>query len=401
MKKRILFVIPYLVDGGAERALSNITNHFPDDWEIHILVNNDKIVNYSCKGEIFSVGIEKEAKTDSVWFQFCAFLKRIAKLRELKKKNGYLACISFLDSANVANILTGKKGGKIIVSVRSSLNGRARLPQYRYIANPLVRLTYNKADYVIAVSQGIANELIEQYGIRKKRVRTIENGYDLRGLRHMALNPLDSDVASFMDGKKNFITSGRLSEEKGQWHLIRAFSEITKQRNDVGLIFVGDGPLRGYLEELVNAYHIKDKVLFTGFTANPYKIIQQSDVFVLPSLFEGFPNSLAEAMCLGIPCIATDFLTGARELLCPTIVGESETIYHAKEVEYGILSPLCSGKMYSGREPLEEAEQQLLKAMNLMLDPEINLHYCEKSLDRGRMLDIAGAVEKWIDVSME
>lgn len=399
--KKILFVISYLDKGGAERALSNITNNMPKDWEIDILVNSNKVIDYEYRGNIISLGIDETPKMTSVLFHIRLFFKRLRQLKKMKKQNGYVACVSFLDSANVVNILSKTKGCKTIVSIRCSLTGRARSPQYRFIANPLVRLTHNRADCVVAVSQGIANELIDKYGIRSEKVRTIENGYDLCEMHQLAEKRIDNEIEQFIQGKKIFVTSGRLDEQKGQWHLIRAFSELAKTRTDIGLIVLGTGSLQNYLQELVTDYCLEDKVFFAGFCTNPYQILYHSDVFVLPSMFEGFPNSLAEAICLGMPCIATDFQTGARELLDPSVVGDGRDIQYVKEGEYGILSPLCSGNMYSSQEPLEQAELQLSVAMKLLLNAEMNECYRKKSLERRKMLDIDSAVKKWVDISLE
>lgn len=164
--KRVLFVISYLDKGGAERVLSNITIHFPQEWDIDILVNDDRVIDYPFRGSILTLGIKENPKTDSVFFQLKVLLKRIRRLRQLKKRGNYQACVSFLDSANVANILSGKRFCRIILSVHSSLKQSAKLPQYKYIVNPLVRLLYNYADRIVAVSEGVRKELVNYLGLR-------------------------------------------------------------------------------------------------------------------------------------------------------------------------------------------------------------------------------------------
>lgn len=396
--KKVLFVISYLDKGGAERALSNITMNMPDDWECDILVNSDKVIDYPYKANIITLNIGKEAKTDSILFQFSAFIRRVTKLHKLKRVCGYTACISFLDSANIANILSGNRYCKTIVSIRSSMIGRARVKQYKYLANPMVRMTYNFADKVVAVSRGITQELVSQYGISPNKVKTIENGYNLNELKRMASEEISRDIKEFAEGKLLVITSGRLTHEKGQWHLIRAFSEVAKRIPNVGLIILGDGPLSSYLNELVVEYHLEGKVIFPGFVSNPYSILAKADIFVLSSVFEGFPNAMAEALCLGIPCIATDFPTGARELLAPDIIANSVVVDEVKYEEYGIITPICSGERYKG-EPLEKAEELLEEAIcKLCVDEELRRHYSEKSYERSGDLEIANVIKQWIEV---
>ena len=194
---------------------------------------------------------------------------------------------------------------------------------------------------------------------------------------------------------------GRLSEEKGTWHLIRAFSQVQQKTPEAGLLIVGEGNLSDYLQNLTKEYGIEQNVFFTGFVRNPYKILAKADVYAITSLFEGFPNALAEALCLSIPSIATDFRTGARELLEPQSLEDDESITTLVEAEYGLLTPLCSGIKYTAEVPLEDAEQKLVQALLYMLDEQKNSYYRKKSLEKSRMLDIDSTIQKWLTVILE
>ena len=136
------------------------------------------------------------------------------------------------------------------------------------------------------------------------------------------------------------VTAGRLVDVKGYQHLIRAFAETQKQIRDAMLIIAGEGELEESLKELAKNCKIADSVFFAGFTKNLYRLVSKADAFVMTSLYEGFPNAMAEAVCLGIPCIATDFHAGAREILAPDIADSAVQIEEMTEVEYGILVPL-------------------------------------------------------------
>lgn len=399
-RKKILFVIPYLVEGGAERALSNITMHFPMDWDIDILVNDDKVIDYPFRGNIMALGITEKPKTSSVLFQFRVFLRRARKLRNLKKAKKYQACISFLDSANVANILSGKRYCHVILSVRISLKQSAKSPQYRYIVNPLVKLLYHFADKVVAVSEGVRKELYTDFGLDRDNIITIENGYNIADIQHQGREELTAQERAVFSNKKIAATTGRLSAQKGQWHLIRAFTEVVKRIPDAQLIVIGSGELEGYLKKLTRECGIEEHVLFTGHAANPYQYLNNSDIFVLPSMYEGFPNALAEAICMQLPCISTDFRTGARELLAPDMDVQGTSVDNITEASYGILTPLCSGRKYQGiQEPLEQAEEYLAEAMILLLaDEEKRKIYRQKSKARSEALKIDTMVNKWVEV---
>ena len=398
--KKILFVIPYLVEGGAERALSNITTHFPPGWDIDILVNDDTVVDYLFKGNVITLGITGEAKTGSVMFQFRVFIKRVRRLRSLKNSRNYLACISFLDSANIANIVAGNSHCKTIVSVRVSLKQSAKKPQYRYVVNPLAKILYNTADKVVAVSEGVRNELIKDFKLKSQNVVTIENGYNLDELQSQAQRELTEKKRMVLDGRKVIITTGRLSEQKGQWHLIRAFTDVVKRIPDALLVVIGSGELEGYLKHLTQLCGMEQNVYFTGHVSNPYQYLSNAEVFILPSMREGFPNALAEALCIGVPCISTDFRTGARELLAPEVDVQGNGIEDIVEAEYGILTPLCSGRQYQDlQEPLEAAERYLAEAMiKLLTDDEKRNKYREKSKIRRESLKIETMISRWIEV---
>lgn len=398
--KKVLFVIPYLVEGGTERALSNITTFFPDDWQIDILVNDKKNAAYPFKGNIIELGFKGEPRTGSVLFQAKVFFKRTRRLKQLKKSGGYQACISFLDSANVANILSGKSFCKVIVSVRNSLVQQGKLPQYKYVVNPLVRLFYNYADKVIAVSRGVELELKENFGLRSDRLFTIENGYDFSVIEQQKQEMLTEQETKLFKGKKIITTTGRLTNQKGQWHLIRAFNEVVKRAPDTLLVIIGSGELEDYLKDMSKAYGLEKNIYFTGHAPNPYKYLCCTDVFVLTSLYEGFPNALAEAVCMGLPCIATDFRTGARELLAPDMDLLGEEVQCVTETQYGILTPVCSGKRYKDiHEPLEKAECFLADAVcSLLADENKRDEYQQRSLQRRETLDINAVVNKWVKV---
>lgn len=396
--KKVLFVISYLDKGGAERALSNITTHFPQEWDIDILVNDNSVIDYPFRGNILTLGITEKPKTSSVIFQLKVLVKRIKKLRQLKKRGNYQACVSFLDSANVANLLSGKRYCRVILSVRSSLKQASKLPQYKYIVNPLARILYNHADHVVAVSEEVRKELVNYLGLQPEKVVAIENGYDIDNINKLAQENLNGKMESLLIGKKVVMTAGRLAEPKGQWHLIRAFTVVVRHVPEALLVILGTGELKKYLEELVKRCNLEDRVIFAGYVSNPYQYEKYADVFVLPSLYEGFPNALAEALCLGLPCVATDFRAGAREILAPEMKTETEKIESILEAEYGILTPICSGVQYANlSSPLEPAEVCLAEALiELLEDKGKREEYSRRSRLRGKTLSIGEAVDKWV-----
>ncbi len=401
---RVLFVIPYMNEGGAQRALSNIQLHLPEGWQINTIINSETDTMFPIRGSIVRLIEKNNFKASSLAAQINVFLKRIRCISGQRKRNRYNACISFVDSANFSNIISSglerRTGTKTIISVRTSISEAAlKMPQYRYIVKPISRLLYRKADLVVSVSEELKKELIEYYGIRPEKIVTINNGFDIGEIRKLSEEDIPESVEHMIGRKRIVLTAGRLNSAKNQWHLIRAFKSVKDVVPESLLIIAGSGELESYLKEITKKLHLEKDVVFLGFEANVYRFMHRADVFVLPSAFEGFPNALVEALCSGAPCVASDFRTGAREILAPELLFVDRSINEVTECEYGLLSPACSGKRYRGNEPLEMAEIELAKAISCMLtDSNLNGKYRQKSIERSKFYDINHEINKWIDV---
>lgn len=400
MRKKVLFTIASLRGGGAERALSNIVTHFPDDWDVDILLNNERMIEYPYKGEIISLSLPDYRNGKTLIYFLQELFRRTRYLRIIKRKNHYDACISFLDSANISNILSGNRYCKTIVSMRLNMTSKKSGLLYRVSAFPLIKFLYSRADKIVAVSKEIELDVKKRFHIPAGKLTTIINGYDVVGIRCcMQKRP---EGARIPKGKKMVVTVGRLDSQKGQWHLIRAFAKVVKQEPDVVLYIIGTGEYEHYLRKLIHMHNMEKHILLIGFQSNPFWYNAQAEVFVLPSMYEGFPNALVEAMCCGIPCIATDFHSGAREILAPDMDIMGGRINDITEAQYGVLTPMCSGNMYQGIEPLELEEIKLAEAIVMLLhDKKKNQYYREQSIVRSDMMGIQAIVPQWLQVITE
>jgi glycosyltransferase involved in cell wall biosynthesis len=126
-------------------------------------------------------------------------------------------------------------------------------------------------------------------------------------------NPVNSIKKIECTPKNCIITIGRLSKEKGHLYLIEAFSRIKNYNWELRII--GDGPERIFLENLVKQKKIENQVVFYGYQKNFSIQLSESQIFVLPSLSEGFPNALIEAMSLPIACISSDCTAGPKDII--------------------------------------------------------------------------------------
>lgn len=176
--------------------------------------------------------------------------------------------------------------------------------------------TYRYFDKIISVSPEISHSnttKLKQYYCENTNNITVKNSIIPTEIIEQSLIE-DEIIASLNHDMFNFICVGRLSPEKGQDLLLKAFKLATDQGLDAHLLFVGDGPMLQDLLRLSTQLNLESKVSFLGHQNNPYNLIKSSDCLVLPSQYEGQGLVLIEALTLRIPCIAAD-IPAARGIL--------------------------------------------------------------------------------------
>jgi len=196
----------------------------------------------------------------------------------------------------------------IVASVHN-IYTRDRKIHRRIINQILAGLT----DKVVAVSEAVRRDIVAYDHVSADKVMVIHNGIELARFsgtdgsavrREFGIRP-DSTVIG---------TVGRLTEQKGHKYLFEAFAATVRGFPQLRLLIVGDGPQRAVLEQTAESLNIRDKVIFTGTRRDVPPMLAAMDVFVFPSLWEGMPNALAEAMAAGLPIIASD-IPQNRELI--------------------------------------------------------------------------------------
>ena len=183
----------------------------------------------------------------------------------------------------------------------------------------LKRCSYPRADAVVAVSQGVADDLAQNIGIPRDRIHVIYNPTFDDSIAQKAAEPLEHEW--FAAGQPPVILGvGRLTHQKDFPTLLRAFA-IVRAQVAARLVILGDGSDKAQLLALASQLGVGPDVQLPGFEVNPYKYVARAAVFILSSIYEGLPNTLIEAQALGVPAVSTDCPSGPREILMDGAAG--------------------------------------------------------------------------------
>jgi len=377
-QEQLSIFIRTMGEGGAQRVAYLLSNYLSSKY-------HTKIVTYYDVPPRYPVDIKKTLVHHSNWkiIRWIMFPIAIFKYHRYLKKEDVSISLSMLELDNFINIITcyfTKKQG--IISVHSMpslvLNNASKLSKIlSYITFTLARVTRTP---IIAVSNGVKEELVSIYKLDSNLISTLYNPLDIKEIQDLALIPVcKSQIPTI-------VTVGRLHPIKGQWHILRVFRKIQQIHPEYMLIIIGDGEERHYLESLANELDLKDNVLFLGWIDNPYKYISKSTVFVLSSLSEALPNVLVESMACACPIVATNCSPGIGEIL-----GTNNTC--------GIISKKMSGRKYKVNEPLDDGERDLYNnLLKILENPELREKMALECKERAKLFDVQIGIQKYVEL---
>lgn len=307
--KKVLFLVPTLSAGGAEKVLCNLVNHMDlnrFDVTVQTIVDTG-VFKKALRPEIHYKTIAK-SKTMAYLVQFVLSPAVVYRLF-IRQRKAYDAEVAFLEGS-AAKILSGScnRRAKKFAWIHTDLSTLDENTKV-FPTDEKARACYEKFDRIICVSRGVRNGFCAKYDLAEK-AEVRYNAFDDAAIREKA--EAFSDVPQGVGLR--MVAAGRLVPLKGYDRLLRVMAKLKADGTDCSLTLVGDGPEGDNLKALASQLGIEDRVFFVGFQENPYPYIKNAQLCVCSSIVEGFSTVATEAMLLGVPVVATD-CAGMRDLL--------------------------------------------------------------------------------------
>lgn len=301
--KTILFILPDLNMGGAERIITLLINNLDKNKFTPKLLLMRKEGYYL---ELLDKNIEIiDIKTSRIRNAFFPIVKVLRTLKPDIVFGGWGEV-----SAYLAPIIPFFPKIRFIARETNIVSQHVTRPEIRFFYR-----FYNNFDSVIAQSDDMKNDLINNLKIHEEKIIKINNPVDVDAVEAKSLEPMNFP---FFEDYKNVVAIGNLSYRKGFDNLLKVFSYLKNE--NIFLYIIGEGDDKEKLIELKDSLQIKN-VKFLGKITNPYPYLKNADLFILSSRYEGFPNVLLEAGATGTFSLANNCKGGINEIIEENING--------------------------------------------------------------------------------
>lgn len=363
MKYSVLFLIPTLENGGAEKVMVNLVNNMDlGKYEITVMT-------------IFDYGINKKKLSPNIRYK--SFLKKPFKgysrligllpnryLYDIIVHDHYDVCISYLEGS-AAKIISGCSDAntKKIAWIHTVMDSEKRL-KIGFRSKEEAMNTYCKFERIVFVSNSAREAFLKISGMEPDCCRVVYNTNETKKIRQMALEPIQ-DITIKHDCF-NICCVGKITPNKGFDRLAHILKKIKNESLPIHVYAIGNGEQQKEIEQYLKENQLEGSYSFIGFRENPYKYVAACDLYVCASHKEGLSTAVTEALVVGTPVVSTN-CSGAYELL-------------GNNNEYGIVTENSEEGLYNG-------------IMQLLSDKSLMQHYKRQSAIRGTMFSTANTVE--------
>lgn len=306
---RLALLTSQMEDGGAQRSMLKLAGGLAErGYPVDLVLTKARgpyLAEVSPAVRVVDLGAPRVAAS-------------VPALARYLRREHPAAMLSALDYVNIVAVWSRRLAGsrtRLVVSERNHLSTAHRHRNLRRnkLVPGLIRRFYPWADGIVAVSEGVADDLTATTGLPRDRIEVIYNPVVTPEVARMVQEPLDHPW--LQPGEPPVVLAvGGLRRQKDFGTLIDAFTRL-RRRRPARLLILGEGPERLGLEELVARGGLESDVAMPGFVANPYPYMARAAVFALSSRWEGLPGVLIEALFCGVPVVATDCPGGPREVL--------------------------------------------------------------------------------------
>jgi len=307
-RKKVLFVVPSLSGGGAERVMATLLKHLDRARFEPLLALTAQKGTLPFIPEDVLVFDLKCLHTRRAVFKLASLVRR-------RRPDVVFSTLGYLNLLIMLIRFLMPKATAFIARETNIPSINIHQTPYPRLFSFLYRALYPKFDCVVCQSQDMKNDLVDHFRLPLEKTAIINNPVDVAWIKERSREggrPLPP-------GAVNLLAAGKLMHQKGFDLLLQAFAKI----NNPGfhLTILGQGKEETNLKNLAEQLGIKEQVTFAGFLDNPYPAMAQADVFVLSSRFEGFPNVVLEACACGAPVAAFDCPGDVREIITPGVNG--------------------------------------------------------------------------------
>lgn len=328
-KKKISFLIHSFEYGGAEKNMLLLANlFFKKGYDVTIITINDKgdLKDYIEKG----IKITNFKKSKSIFSLF-----NLINFFNIHSPDYHFSSIIHLNLLSIfCSLVSWKKIN--IISRESNIIADTysiKLKIKNMIFINLAKILYNKSYKIIAVSDAVKYDLIDKLKINENKINKINNPVDILDIQKKSRQYISHKY--FNQKNKIILTVASLTKQKNIQLLLKALKNVIKEI-PVKLIIIGAGTEYNYLKNLTNKLLLGDHVDFLGNIYNPYSYMKNCDLFVLPSMYEGLPNVLIEALVCETHILATNCPGGSSEII--QNYGKLVKCNDEQELTFGIIS---------------------------------------------------------------